>query len=175
MASLTVTMASLTTVPGIYYSREYHGHSWWHHQMLTFSTSLALCAGNSPVNGEFPSQRPVTRSIHVFFDLRLNKRLSKQSWFWWFETPLWRHYDVSCGISQVLCTQFTMSCVLSWFGTTKFLPYPSGLLHWCWDNNNAIITLLLRQNDITTSFWRRNDAIIALCVRWEATLKAYGN
>ena len=39
---------------------------------------LALCAGNSPVTGEFPAQWPVTRSFDVFFDLRLNKRLSKQ-------------------------------------------------------------------------------------------------
>ena len=37
-----------------------------------------LCAGNSPVTGEFPAQRPVTRRFDVFFDLRLNKRLSKQ-------------------------------------------------------------------------------------------------
>ena len=36
--------------------------------------------------GEFPSQRPVTRSFDVFFDLGLNKRLSKQSRRWWFET-----------------------------------------------------------------------------------------
>ena len=46
--------------------------------------------------GEFPARRPVTRSFGVFFDLRLNKRLSKQSWGWWFETlsrPLWRHCD----------------------------------------------------------------------------------
>ena len=41
---------------------------------------LAIWAGNSPVPGEFPAQRPVTRSFDVFFDLRLNKRLSKQSW-----------------------------------------------------------------------------------------------
>ena len=47
----------------------------WRHQMETSSALLALCAGNSPVTGEFPSQRPVTRSCHVFFDLRLNKRL----------------------------------------------------------------------------------------------------
>ena len=40
------------------------------------------CAGNSPVPGEFPRQRPVTRSFDVFFDLRLNKRLSKQSRGW---------------------------------------------------------------------------------------------
>ena len=39
--------------------------------METFSALLALCAGNSPVTGEFPSQRPVTRSFDVYFDLRL--------------------------------------------------------------------------------------------------------
>ena len=69
---------------------------WGRYQMETFSALLAICAGNSPVPGEFPAQRPVTRSFGVFFDLRLNKRLSKQSWGWWFETPscpLWRHRD----------------------------------------------------------------------------------
>ena len=39
--------------------------------------------------GEFPAQRPVTRSFDVFFDLGLNKRLSKQPRVWWFETPSW--------------------------------------------------------------------------------------
>ena len=68
--------------------------TWWRHQMETFSALLAICAGNSPVPGEFPTQRPVTRSFDVFFDLRPNKRLNKQWWGWWFETqscPLWRH------------------------------------------------------------------------------------
>ena len=68
--------------------------AWWHHQMETFTELLALCAGNSPVTREFPSQRPVTQSFDVFFDMRLNKQLSKQSWGWWFETPsssLWHH------------------------------------------------------------------------------------
>ena len=67
---------------------------WWRHQMETFSALLAICAGNSTVSGEFPAQRPVTRSFDVFFDLRPNKRLNKQWWGWWFETPLcslWRH------------------------------------------------------------------------------------
>ena len=71
--------------------------SWRHHEMETFSALLALCAGNSPVSAEFPTQRPVARSFDVFFDLRLNKRLSKQSWGWWFETlsiQLWRHSNV---------------------------------------------------------------------------------
>ena len=44
--------------------------------METFSVLLAIFAENSPVTGEFPAQRPVTR---VFFDLHMNKRLSKQS------------------------------------------------------------------------------------------------
>ena len=47
--------------------------------METFSVLLAIYADNSPVSGEFPAQRPVTRSFDVFFDLRLNKQLSKQS------------------------------------------------------------------------------------------------
>ena len=67
---------------------------WWCHQMETFSALLATGAGNSPGPGEFPTQRPVTRSFDVFFDLRPNKRLGKQSWGWWFEMPsrpLWRH------------------------------------------------------------------------------------
>ena len=71
--------------------------SWWRHQMETFSALLAICAGNAPVTGEFPAQRPETRNFNVFFDLRLNKRLNKQWWSWWFETPscpLWRHYNV---------------------------------------------------------------------------------
>ena len=71
--------------------------SWWRHQMETFSMLLAICAGNSPVPGEFPTQRSVTRSFDVFFDMRLNRRLSKQSWGWWFETlsrPFWRQCNV---------------------------------------------------------------------------------
>ena len=57
------------------------------------SALLAICAENTPVTGEFPAQRPVTRSFDVFFDLRLSKRLSKQSWGWWLETLA--HYDVT--------------------------------------------------------------------------------
>ena len=62
--------------------------------METFSALLAICAGSSPVPGEFPARRPVTRNFDVFFDLPPNKLLSKESWDWWFETPsrpLWRH------------------------------------------------------------------------------------
>ena len=103
---------------------------WWRHQMEIFSALLAFCAGNSPVTGEFPSQRPVTRSFDVFFDLHLNKRLSKQSWGWWFETPtcsLWRRcnaylwfpeqgcYDQNKGGQHLECIWRAMlDCVFGW-------------------------------------------------------------
>ena len=70
----------------------------WRHQMQAFSALLALCAGNSPTTGEFPSLGPVMRSFDVFFDLRLKKRLGNQSRRRWFETPsrsLWCHCNVT--------------------------------------------------------------------------------
>ena len=69
--------------------------AWWRHQMETFSALL--------VPGEFPAQRPVTRSFDVFLGLHLNKRLNKQSWGWWFETlsrPLWRHSNGFTSLNQ---------------------------------------------------------------------------
>ena len=77
--------------------------TWWRHQMEAFSALLTLSAGNSPVPGEFPSQRSVTRIFDVFFELRLNNRLIKQSWGWWSDTPshsLWRHCNELC---EVFC------------------------------------------------------------------------
>ena len=67
--------------------------SWWRHHGNIFRITRHLW-GNSPIPGEFPAQRPVTRSFDLFFDLRPNKRLSKQSWSRWFDTPSrpsWRH------------------------------------------------------------------------------------
>ena len=83
--------------------------------METFSALLAICARNSPVPGEFPAQRPVTRSFDVLFDLRPNKCLSKQSLCWWFETPsgsLWRHCNGAICNSTV--TQVTVSLQTCW-------------------------------------------------------------
>ena len=61
--------------------------------MGTFAALLAICAGNSPMTGEFPAQRPVTRSFDVFFDLRL-----KNGWVNTCEAGDLRlhrtHYDV---------------------------------------------------------------------------------
>ena len=62
-----------------------HPLPWWRHQMEIFPRYWSPV--NSPHKGQW-------RGALVFFDLRLNKQLSKQSWSWWFETPsfsLWRH------------------------------------------------------------------------------------
>ena len=71
-------------------------------KMGTFSALLAICAGNSPVTDEFPTQRPVMQSFDVFFDLWLNKQFSKQSWGWWFgmpSHPFWHHSNaVTCSV-----------------------------------------------------------------------------
>ena len=89
--------------------------SWWRHEMETFSALLVICAVNSSVPGKFPAQRPVTRSFDVFFDLRLNKRLSKQSWGWWFETlssPLWRHCNVTSTGITVIKLRWSEDCLI---------------------------------------------------------------
>ena len=84
--------------------------------METFSALLAICAGNSPGTGEFPTQRPVTRSFDVYFDLRLNKRLCKQSGGWWFETllcPLWRHSnEIKQNVHKVTAVSSKSQCFL---------------------------------------------------------------
>ena len=121
-------------------------NTWWRHQMETFSALLAICAGNSPVPGEFPAQRPVTRSFDVFFDMRLNKRLSKQSWGWWFETlsrPLWRHCNVIvyvCSTSHTLWVDGALSLrIVSEDEPTK----------WTFD---TITTSSLRRNAVVAWF-----------------------
>ena len=121
----------------------------------------------SPVN--CPSQRVVTRSFDVFFDLRLNKRFSKQSRRRWFETPsrsLWRHYNAWNVSSQqhlevVLCSHMH----IFWKVTiTKVLKFTEQ-----WSSTQItrpnhiyiyIITSLSYQNDIATSFWRTVKSLI---------------
>ena len=130
---------------------------WWRHQMETFSALLALCTGDSQVTGEFSAQRPVTQTFDVFFHSCLNKRLSKQSWGWWFETPsrsLWRHYNEysknlrnlmpGTQFIKLLCTQLTHwggvmhICVsrLNIIGSDNGL---SLCWHQCWNVVNLVL------------------------------------
>ena len=92
------------------------GESWWSHQMEISSALLVLCKGNhqSPVDPCPPPQRPVTRNFDVLFDLRIKRRLSKQSKRWWIETPfrsLWRH-----------CYAQAQSCLVCCYETSKYCP-----------------------------------------------------
>ena len=97
----------------------------WKH----FPRNWPFCAGNSPVPGEFHAQRPVTQSFDVFFDLRLNIRLSKQSSGRWFETlspPLFRHCNGYARRSTFASTELLytynriwtcgLTTTVNWFG-----------------------------------------------------------
>ena len=94
-----------------------------------FSVTGHLC-GEFTGPGEFPAQRPVTWSFDVFFDLRPNKRLSKQWWSRWFETqscPLWRHSN------YITHSDITIMCmILPWlygrYYKTDIRGAPSGKL-----------------------------------------------
>ena len=104
-----------------------------------FRVTGPLC-GEFTGPGEFPTQRPVTRSFGVFFDLCPNKRLSKQPWGWWFETPslsLWRQCNV-LWYNEVV-TQWILSNIsryrqsyrspMPYFGKSK--SDLSDALQWC--------------------------------------------
>ena len=82
--------------------------------METFSTLLAICAGKSPVPGEFPAQRPVTRNFDVFFDLRLNKK-----WVNNREAGDLRRYHTHCDVTVMvmvgqLMFRWWLGAVSSW-------------------------------------------------------------
>ena len=122
---------------------------------------LALCAGNSPVTGEFPLQRPVTRCFAVFFELRMNKRLSKQSWGWWFETPswsLWRHCNAEIRVTGAKPPHHLKLQHVTHFLCIVWKNYPSNL----WTNINPGATY----NSITYScayvLVFRIDVVLAL-------------
>ena len=67
--------------------------SWWRHQMKHFPRNWPFVRGihRSPVNSPHKGQ---WRGALMFTLICPNKRLSKHSGGWWFETlssPLWRH------------------------------------------------------------------------------------
>ena len=97
----------------------------WKH----FPRYWPLC-GEFTGPGEFPAQWPVTRSFDVFFDLRLNKRLSKQPWGWWFQTPswsLWHQCNVHGSQWPVVSTQY-----VRWLLITRRHKKPAYYKLWCW-------------------------------------------
>ena len=83
-----------------------------------FRVTGPLC-GEFTGPGEFPAQRPVTRSFDGFFDRRPNKRFSKQPWGWWFETPSWSLWRQCNDVVMYLFDQ--RICIFSYFLPTRTL------------------------------------------------------
>ena len=145
-------------MPQTFYTSTFQNrNAWWRHQMETFSALLALCAGNSPVTGEFLSQRPVTQSFGVFFDLRLTKRLRKQS-----RPPV--IWDATAPIITSLwwcnfCTQST-----SW----KQAPVPLSIFrsNSKFDENSKHSSVQYTR-PITTIFCTRHDSVtVVTCAKY---------
>ena len=110
--------------------------AWCRHQMETFSALLTICAGNPPATVEFPAQRPVRRSFDVFFYLRLNKLLSKQSWGWWFETPSrssWRHCN-DAPQSDRNTSGMHLDCDSEWYSSNNSTTIALHLIVWLYLN-----------------------------------------
>ena len=113
-------------------------HAW---KMIKFPSVLILtkmiCAMMTSSNGN--TQRPVTRSFGVFFDLCLNKQLGKQSWGWWFETPsrpFWRH---CIGISEFRDDkQWVYICILCQQCTNLVIPLYFVIALWIINYNDYI-------------------------------------
>ena len=88
-------------------------YAWMGNYMMTssngniFRVTGPLC-GEFTGPSEFPTQRPVTRSFNIFFDLRLNKRLSEQPWGWWFETPSWSLWRQCNNITKFMRMQLIL-------------------------------------------------------------------
>ena len=133
--------------------------------METFSALLALCAGNSPVTG------PVTRSFDVFFDLRLYKRLSKQWWGWWFETPsrpLWRIYI----IQYVMIYQGHIFLMVSSYAVPKkYDKHKTNIMvskltlksQWLVNTSHNYCTPMLKLGDMPRGTCRYTDVLVQNC------------
>ena len=130
-----------------------------------FRVTGPLC-GEFTGPGEFPTQRPVTRSFDVFFHLRLNKRLSKQPWGWWFETPswsLWRHCNdilplIGDGNSGEVC----WNNIIYVHFTLKFHPtprFPEVIFSFQYNKFYSVVQHIIcvfEQNDFSARNWPDN-------------------
>ena len=115
-----------------------------------FRVTGPLC-GEFTGPGEIPTQRPVTRSFDVFFDRRLNKRLSKQPRGWWLETlscSLWRQSN-----------EYDKTSIKIWH--LKSIGDPGA--HF---TNNFAITIQM--------WWKFHFALIQVLIKWSLQNLAHG-
>ena len=89
--------------------------TWWRHHMEIFSALLAICAGNSPIPGEFPAQRSATQSFDVMFSLIC---VWINGWVNYRKAGDLRryraHYDVIIVMSLDSCTSCTNKSIIAW-------------------------------------------------------------
>ena len=92
-------------------SRVYIRFTWWRHQMKT-SALLVFCERNPPITGGFPSQRPVTRSLDVYFLYVFEQMVEQTTEMPW--RSLWRHCNDMCSTLQGKGTRLSLCHV--WCG-----------------------------------------------------------
>ena len=112
--------------------------SWWRHQMEISPRYWALCEGNPPVTGGFPSQRQVTQIFDILFDLRLNKHSANDR-----DAGDLRcnhgHYDVTVMIRLFLQVRETLPCYI-YEGTASILLMSDMILD---EANNVMPDMIL--------------------------------
>ena len=128
-----------------------------------FHVTGPLC-GNSPVTGEFPIQRPVTRSFDVFFELRLNKWLSKQSWAGDLRRHC-THYDVIVMILLYRKLLQTMGMKLMFISEINPHIFPINIFSYFIVNIVTIVSALLLQERYIYSFRIPQHCILLLVLR----------
>ena len=134
--------------------------------ICTYVMKMSSSAGNSPVTGEFPSQRPVTQSFDAFLISALNKRLSKRSWGWLFETPsrsLWRHCNVVVAL-LLLNPEYP--------GIKRSVPWPFILSQWHHEMEtfSALLTLCEENPSVTGGFPSQRPVIWSFDVFFDLRL-----
>ena len=166
-----------------------HDHiAWWRQQMEKKILVSGHFCGEFTGHWWIPDTKPVLRSFGVFFHLRLNKRLSKQTSGRWFETPshpLWCqlhgifHERNLCwcefvtvdtiprrSCSDLMC--FLIIQVTSYYGTEEAGPHCRKwsslrvLLYWTIDD--AIILIFLR-SILYLAFWSSSEYIPMVSIR----------
>ena len=111
-------------------SQKFHNHDdviKWKHSPLywPFMQGIHRSAVNSPHKGQWRG------ALMFSFIYTLNKRLTKQSWGWWFETPsrsLWRYCNDTSRIprSAPFCYRNMHMCAHFRYKRVHF-----GILVWC--------------------------------------------
>ena len=123
--------------------------------METFSALLAFCALTGYL--WIPVKRPVARSFDVFFDLRLNERLSKEYWGWSFERPslsLWRHcYDYRLNRDELIESEICLRRIYTMHTLTKW-PLSTRRNNLLLQNDVKIMDLQIWYYDLVVKFDR---------------------